>query len=42
MAITVTSITALLQVYDMHKSVAFYRDTLGFEVVHKYEPDGRF
>jgi catechol 2,3-dioxygenase-like lactoylglutathione lyase family enzyme len=42
MAITVTSITALLQVYDMHKSVAFYRDILGFEVVGKYEPDGHF
>jgi uncharacterized glyoxalase superfamily protein PhnB len=42
MTMIVNDITPLLQVYDMHKSVAFYRDTLGFEVVDKYEPDGHF
>jgi glyoxylase I family protein len=42
MTIAIRSITPLLQVFDMHKSVAFYRDILGFEVVDKYEPDGHF
>jgi uncharacterized glyoxalase superfamily protein PhnB len=42
MAIVIENITALFQVYDMHKSVAFHRDPFGFEVVHKYEPDGHF
>ena len=42
MAITIRSVTPLLQVFDMHESVAFYRDVLGFEVVNQYEPDGHF
>jgi uncharacterized glyoxalase superfamily protein PhnB len=42
MAIAIQNITAMFQVYDMHQSVAFYRDTLGFDVVDKYEPDGHF
>ena len=28
-------------VYDMQRSVAFYRDLLGFEVVAKHDPDGK-
>lgn len=27
-------------VYDMRRAVAFYRDILGFEVEHQWEPDG--
>ncbi len=37
---TVSELTPLLQVFDMRASVAFYRDTLGFEVSGTYEPDG--
>jgi len=33
MTIRTTSGTALLQVYDMRTSLAFYRDLLGFEIV---------
>jgi glyoxylase I family protein len=33
MAMKVDSVTTLLQVFDMPRSVAFYRDVLGFEVV---------
>ncbi|HEY7087590.1 MAG TPA: VOC family protein [Tepidisphaeraceae bacterium] len=40
MAINATGVTALLQVYDMRKSVAWYCDKLGFQIVEKYEPDG--
>ena len=40
-----TSLTPLLQVFDMPRAVAFYRDTLGFAVVeHSPEidtPEGR-
>ncbi len=42
MPITTRNVIPLFEVYDMHKSVAFYRDVLGFEVVSKYEPDGHF
>lgn len=38
--ISATSVTPLFQVFDMRKSVAFYRDVLGFEVLHTHEPDG--
>jgi len=38
MAITIQNITTLFQVFDMHRSVAFYRDMLGFEVVDIYAP----
>jgi uncharacterized glyoxalase superfamily protein PhnB len=40
MAIQATNVTALFQVFDMRKSVAFYCDVLGFELMHKHEPDG--
>jgi glyoxylase I family protein len=33
MALDVRGVTALLEVFDMPRSIAFYRDTLGFEVV---------
>ena len=33
MAINMRGMTPLLQVFDMRKSVEFYRDVLGFEVV---------
>ncbi|MFM1850909.1 MAG: hypothetical protein RIS54_593 [Verrucomicrobiota bacterium] len=29
-------------VYDMRRSVAFYRDVLGFEVEASWEPDGHY
>jgi catechol 2,3-dioxygenase-like lactoylglutathione lyase family enzyme len=40
MAIEVTGVTALLQVFDMPASVRFYRDILGFEVMETTERDG--
>jgi len=40
MPITANGVTALFQVFDMRKSVAFYCDTLGFELLQKHEPDG--
>src|SRR4051794_36689393 len=40
MSIKATAVTALFQVFDMRKSVAFYCDVLGFELVHKHEPEG--
>src|SRR5438552_10049982 len=40
MPITASSITPLLQVFDMRKSVAWYCDVLGFELTQKHEPDG--
>src|ERR1700724_120681 len=33
MAITLTGITPLLEVFDLPASIAFYRDVLGFELV---------
>lgn len=40
MPLTVHSVTPLLEVFDMARSVAFYRDVLGFEVVQQWAPDG--
>jgi glyoxylase I family protein len=40
MPITVHHVTTLLQVFDMRKSVAFYCDVLGFELLQKHEPEG--
>ncbi len=34
MTINIRGLTPLLQVYDMPRSMRFYRDVLGFEVVH--------
>jgi uncharacterized glyoxalase superfamily protein PhnB len=42
MPIQAGKVTPLLQVYDMHRSVAWYRDKLGFQVLETYEPDGHF
>ena len=42
MAIIVRGVTPLLEVFDMHRSVEFYRDVLGFEVVQTWKPDGHF
>lgn len=33
MAIQITNLTPLIQVFNMRRSLAFYRDLLGFEVV---------
>jgi catechol 2,3-dioxygenase-like lactoylglutathione lyase family enzyme len=33
MALTVSELTPLLEVFDLPKSVAFYRDVLGFELI---------
>jgi catechol 2,3-dioxygenase-like lactoylglutathione lyase family enzyme len=41
MRIQLVGFTPLLQVFDMPKSVAFYRDILGFEVVATSPPRGR-
>ena len=35
----VGSMVPLLSVYDMHRTVAFYRDVLGFEVEAEWEED---
>jgi glyoxylase I family protein len=41
MAMKVQSVTPLMQVYEMQASIAFYREVLGFEVVHlASEPSG--
>jgi uncharacterized glyoxalase superfamily protein PhnB len=40
MPITARKVAPLLQVYDMRRSVAWYRDKLGFQVLESYEPDG--
>jgi catechol 2,3-dioxygenase-like lactoylglutathione lyase family enzyme len=36
----VSGVVALLSVIDMRKSLAWYRDVLGFEVESKWEPEG--
>ena len=38
---TVRELAPLLFVQDIERSVAFYRDNLGFEVHGKWEPDGK-
>lgn len=40
MPIKAQGVVPLLQVYNMHRSTAFYRDVLGFEVLQTHEPDG--
>ena len=46
MALQLTGLCPLIQVYDMPASIAFYRDRLGFEIVqHSPEvdaPEGRY
>jgi catechol 2,3-dioxygenase-like lactoylglutathione lyase family enzyme len=38
---TVRELVPLLFVQDIERSLAFYRDSLGFEVRGKWEPDGK-
>ena len=40
MGIDIRGMAPLLQVFDMPTSIAFYRDTLGFEVVTTSKPGG--
>jgi catechol 2,3-dioxygenase-like lactoylglutathione lyase family enzyme len=35
-------LTTLLEVFDMPRSIAFYRDALGFQVVHTSQPGSEF
>jgi len=42
MPIKAGNVAPLLQVYDMRRSVAWYRDKLGFQVLKTHEPDGHF
>jgi hypothetical protein len=39
---TIHGVTPLLQVFNMPRSVAFYRDVLGFAVIHTSEPGEQF
>lgn len=38
MPVTIHSLCPLLQVFDMPKSLAFYRDQLGFQIVNQDRP----
>jgi len=42
MPLKVSSLTPLLQVYDMPRSAAFYRDVLGFEILMQSQPGEHF
>jgi glyoxylase I family protein len=42
MPIRVEGLAPLIQVFDMPRSVSFYRDVLGFEVVHQSQPGDDF
>lgn len=42
MAIAIRDLTPLLEVFDMPRSIAFYRDVLGFEVVETSESGDDF
>ena len=35
-------LTTLLEVFDMPRSITFYRDALGFQVVHTSQPGSEF
>jgi catechol 2,3-dioxygenase-like lactoylglutathione lyase family enzyme len=37
----ITSCTPLLNVADVEASLAFWDGLIGFDVVHRYEPDGK-
>ena len=39
MPIDVRNATTLLEVFDMPRSIAFYRDLLGFEIVQEWRPE---
>ena len=38
MAIKFSGVTALISVFDMPTSVAFYRDVIGFEIIMQSQP----
>jgi catechol 2,3-dioxygenase-like lactoylglutathione lyase family enzyme len=38
MELEIRGVTTLLEIFDMSRSIAFYRDTLGFEVVGTSRP----
>jgi uncharacterized glyoxalase superfamily protein PhnB len=42
MPLKVSSLTPLLQVYDMPTSAEFYREKIGFEIVMQSQPGERF
>ena len=42
MALDVRGVTTLLQVFDMTRSIEFYRDVLGFSIVSTSEPADNF
>ena len=42
MSMRIHGVTTLLQVFDMPRSVAFYRDVLGFTIVSTSEPGDHF
>lgn len=42
MALMLRGVTPLLEVFDMPRSIAFYRDVLGFEVVETSQPGTDF
>ena len=42
MSMGIHGVTTLLQVFDMSRSVAFYRDVLGFTIVSTSEPGDHF
>lgn len=42
MALNVDGVCPLLEIFDMPKSIAFYRDVLGFEIVTTSQPGNEF
>jgi glyoxylase I family protein len=42
MAIKFSGVTALISVFDMPTSVAFYRDVIGFEIIMQSQPGEHF
>ena len=42
MPIAIRGLAPLLQVFDMPTSIRFYRDVLGFEVIHQSSPGEHF
>lgn len=42
MALAIQGVTTLLEVFDMPRSIAFYRDVLGFKIVNTSQPGDHF
>lgn len=42
MALKVEGVCTLLEIFDMPKSIAFYRDVLGFEIITASQPGNEF